>query len=127
EQHAAAPIQGVRANDGRAARSLRPPVTSTRPDRSSSALALFVAASVAIAFADSSVVVLALPQLYVRFHTTIEGVAWVVTTYNVAVGVAALGLLAFVCGLSGTAGVGGGIWGFGAGASTWLLDVRMGC
>ena len=59
--------------------------TPSCPDRSSSALALFVAAAVAIAFADSSVVVLALPQLYVQFHTTIEGVAWVVTTYNAAV------------------------------------------
>ncbi|TML46031.1 MAG: multidrug efflux MFS transporter [Actinobacteria bacterium] len=77
--------------------------TPSCPDRSSSALALFVAAAVAIAFADSSVVVLALPQLYVQFHTTIEGVAWVVTTYNAAVAVAALGLIMFVHRLSATA------------------------
>jgi len=83
--------------------SLLPAVTSTRPDRSSSALALFVAAAVAIAFADSSVVVLALPQLYVQLHTTIEGVAWVVTAYNAAVAVAALGLVMFVHRLSATA------------------------
>lgn len=86
------------------ARSLLPAVTSTpsRPDRSFSALALFVAAAVAIAFADSSVVVLALPQLYVQLHTTIEGVAWVVTAYNAAVAVVALGLVLFVHRLNAT-------------------------
>lgn len=39
---------------------------------------------------------LALPQLYGRFHTSIEGVAWVVTAYNVAVATAALGLVLLV-------------------------------
>jgi predicted MFS family arabinose efflux permease len=79
-------------------------VTSTRsrPDRFSSALTLLVAAAVAIAFADSSVVVLALPQLYVQLHTSIEGVAWVVTAYNAAVAVAALGLVLFVHRVSAT-------------------------
>ena len=52
-----------------------------------------VAVAVAIAFADSSVVVLALPELYGRFHTTIEGVSWVVTAYNLAVAVVALALV----------------------------------
>ena len=66
-----------------------------RPGRSS-LLAVFVAAAVAIAFADSSVVVLALPQLYGQLHTSIEGVAWVVTAYNAAVAVVALGLVLFV-------------------------------
>jgi len=59
-------------------------------------LAGLVAAAVAIAFADSSIVVLALPELYGQFHTTIEGVAWVVTAYNVAVAVTALGLVLLV-------------------------------
>ena len=59
-------------------------------------LAALVAGAVAVAFADSSIVVLALPQLYGRFHTSIEGVAWVVTAYNAAVAAAALGLLALV-------------------------------
>jgi hypothetical protein len=67
----------------------------TRPGQDS-ALAALVAAAVAIAFADTSIVVLALPQLYVQFHTTIEGVAWVVTAYNAAVAVAAFGLVLFV-------------------------------
>lgn len=55
-----------------------------------------VVASVAVAFADSSIVVLALPELYTRFHTTIERVSWVVSAYNVAVAVVALVLIAFV-------------------------------
>jgi len=53
-----------------------------------------VAAAVAIAFADSSIVVLALPELYGRFHATIVGVSWVITAYNAAVGMTALGLVA---------------------------------
>src|SRR6188472_3237065 len=55
-----------------------------------------VVAAVGVAFADSSIVVLALPELYTRFDTTIEGVSWVVTAYNVAVAVAALGMVLFV-------------------------------
>jgi predicted MFS family arabinose efflux permease len=64
--------------------------------RSSKALTAVVAAAVAIAFADSSIVVLALPQLYGRFDTTITGVAWVVTSYNAAVAVTALVLVFLV-------------------------------
>jgi MFS family permease len=48
---------------------------------------------VGVAFADSSIVVLALPELYATFDTTIEGVAWVITSYNLAL---ALGSLALV-------------------------------
>jgi MFS transporter len=55
-----------------------------------------VAAIVAIAFADSSIVVLALPQLYTRFETSITGVSWIVTSYNAAVAVTALALVFFV-------------------------------
>ena len=61
-----------------------------------SVLVGLVAAIVAIAFADSSIVVLALPQLYKRFETSITGVAWVVTSYNAAVAIAALALVFFV-------------------------------
>ena len=39
---------------------------------------------------------LALPELYGRFNTSIEGVSWVVTAYNLAVAVTALALLFFV-------------------------------
>jgi len=54
------------------------------------------AAIIAIAFADSSIVVLALPQLYSRFETSITGVSWIVTSYNAAVAVAALALVFLV-------------------------------
>ena len=62
-------------------------------DRQRSVATVLIAISVAIAFADSSVVVLALPDLYGQFHTTIEGVSWVVTAYNLAVAVVALALV----------------------------------
>jgi predicted MFS family arabinose efflux permease len=66
-------------------------------DRASSRLlTALVAAAVAIAFADSSIVALALPELYGHFHTSIEGVSWVVTAYNAAVAVAAFGLIVLV-------------------------------
>jgi len=55
-----------------------------------------VAALVAVAFADSSIVVLALPQLYSRFETSITGVSWIITSYNAAVAVTALALVFFV-------------------------------
>ncbi len=53
-----------------------------------------VAAAVGIAFADSSIVVLALPELYGRFATSIVGVSWVITSYNVVVVIVAAGLAA---------------------------------
>lgn len=59
-------------------------------------LVALVVVAVAVAFADSSIVVLALPELYTRFHTTIERVSWVVTSYNAAVAVGALAFVAFV-------------------------------
>lgn len=52
-----------------------------------------VAAVVAAASADSSIVALALPQLYSRFNTTVVGVSWVLTAYNAVVAVAAVVLL----------------------------------
>jgi MFS family permease len=55
-----------------------------------------VAASVAVAFADSSIVVLALPNLYGAFDTTIVGVSWVITSYNLVVAVAAVLFVPFV-------------------------------
>jgi MFS family permease len=49
---------------------------------------LALALAVAVAFADSSVVVLALPDLYRDLDTTIVGVSWVITAYNLAVALA---------------------------------------
>jgi MFS family permease len=72
-------------------------------------LAALVAGAVAIAFADSSIVVLALPELYARFDTTIEGVAWVITAYNAAVAVTGLGLVLLVHRLNGSVVAGCGL------------------
>ncbi len=51
-------------------------------------VALVVA--VALAFADASIVVLALPDIYTELDTTIVGVSWVITAYALVVGVGAL-------------------------------------
>ncbi|HSK16731.1 MAG TPA: MFS transporter [Gaiellaceae bacterium] len=56
----------------------------------------FFALAVAVAFADSSIVVLALPELYLELDASIEGIAWVITSYNLVVAVAAFALLPFV-------------------------------
>ncbi|MBM3678037.1 MAG: MFS transporter, partial [Actinobacteria bacterium] len=53
--------------------------------RSRRLLELAVAVPVALAFADSSIVVLALPDLYADLGTTIVGVSWIVTAFNVTV------------------------------------------
>jgi hypothetical protein len=63
----------------------------TDAGRRTSLLTALVTAAVGIAFADSSIVVLGLPELYGRFHTSIEGVSWVVTAYNAAVAVFRVG------------------------------------
>ena len=59
-------------------------------------LEIALAVSVAVAFADSSIVVLALPELFIELQTTIAEISWVVTAYNLAVVVAAFALLPFV-------------------------------
>ena len=56
-------------------------------------LTLAVAAAVAVAFADSSIVVLALPDIYGAFDTSIVGASWVITSYNLVVAVVALALV----------------------------------
>src|SRR4051794_36216229 len=52
-------------------------------------VALLVGA-VGLAFADASVVALALPDLYGQFDTTIVGVSWVLTAYALAVAITAI-------------------------------------
>ncbi|HMK11560.1 MAG TPA: MFS transporter, partial [Acidimicrobiales bacterium] len=64
------------------------PAASTRSRWSLTTIALVVA--IALAFADASVVVLALPDIYAELHTTIVGVSWVITAYALVVGVGAL-------------------------------------
>lgn len=55
--------------------------------------AALVALAVGVAFADSSIVVLALPDLLGAFGTSIESISWVITAYNLAVALVALGLI----------------------------------
>jgi MFS transporter len=49
-------------------------------------------AAVAIAFADSAIVVLALPDLLRQYDVSIDAAAWVVTAYNLAVAAGAIAL-----------------------------------
>ena len=51
---------------------------------------LAIAAGAALALADGSVVVLALPQLLTALHTTVEGVAAVIAVYTAALAIALL-------------------------------------
>ena len=51
---------------------------------------LLLVVAVGLAFADASVVALALPDLYGEFDTTIVGVSWVLTTYALVVAVVAV-------------------------------------
>lgn len=46
--------------------------------------------AVALAFADASIVVLALPEVVVRLHTSISHVTWVIMSYNLALIVASI-------------------------------------
>ena len=43
-----------------------------------------MALPVALAFADASIVLLALPELVARLHTSISHVIWVIVVYNLA-------------------------------------------
>src|SRR5665647_2417216 len=49
--------------------------------------------AVAVAFADSSIVVLALPDLLREWGSSIGGVSWVVTAYNLVLALASLALV----------------------------------
>lgn len=59
------------------------------------AVAALVIVAVALAFADASVVALALPDLYGEFDTSIVGVSWVLTTYALAVAITAVPVALF--------------------------------
>jgi MFS family permease len=56
----------------------------SRQRRSLPGTDLSVRLSIALAFADASVAVLALPQIVIRLHTSISHVTWVITAYNLA-------------------------------------------
>ncbi len=99
-------------------------------DRRTRVLTMALAAGVAVAFADSSIVVLALPDLYGEFDTTLVGVSWVITSYNLVVAVAALCLVPFARRLrprpTGIVGIGLFAAGSAGCAAAWSLDVLIG-
>ena len=64
----------------------------TRMDRRAAAKALLVIA-VALAFADSSIVMLGLPEIYGELDASIPGVSLVITSYNLVVAIAAFALV----------------------------------
>ena len=70
---------------------LPPPPPAPKPHHPPRTVAAVVlATAVALAFADASVVALALPDLYLEFETTIPAVSWVLISYALAVAVAGL-------------------------------------
>jgi MFS family permease len=99
-------------------------------DRRTRMLALALATGVAVAFADSSIVVLALPDLYGEFDTTIVGVSWVITSYNLVVAIVAFCLVPFARRLRPrpTGVVGACVFAAGSAgcASAWSLDALIG-
>jgi predicted MFS family arabinose efflux permease len=54
---------------------------------------LWVRLAVALAFADASIVVLALPEVVDRLHVTISSVVWVIVAYNLALIVGAVAII----------------------------------
>ena len=51
--------------------------------------------AVALAFADASIVVLALPEIVTRLHTSVSSVTWVIMAYNLTLIVTAAAVIAF--------------------------------
>ena len=58
--------------------------------------------AVALAFADASIVVLALPEIVTRLHTSISHVTWVIMAYNLALIVTAAAVIPFAHRLDST-------------------------
>src|SRR5205814_6625752 len=69
--------------------------------------------AVALAFADASIVVLALPQIVARLHTTISHVVWVIMAYNLALIVGCAVILPFARRLASSRALVGGLVVFG--------------
>ena len=99
-------------------------------DRRTRVLTMALAAGVAVAFADSSIVVLALPDLYGEFDTTLVGVSWVISSYNLVVAVGAFCLVPFARRLrprpTGIVGVAIFAVGSAGCAASWTLDILIG-
>lgn len=74
---------------------------------------LTVRLAVALAFADASIVVLALPQIVVRLHTSISHATWVIMAYNLALIVTAAAVIPFARRLASAQALIGGLTLFG--------------
>ena len=71
-------------------------MSTSAPDTRSKVFAdTSVRVAIALAFADASVVILALPQVIVRLHTSISHVTWVITAYNLALIASTIAVLPF--------------------------------
>jgi len=68
-----------------------------------------VAVAVALAVADSSVVVLALPDLYAEFEVSIVAVSWTITAYNLAIVAGAVAIIPLVQRIRGHVLAGAGL------------------
>jgi predicted MFS family arabinose efflux permease len=105
-------------------------LTGKRGERRRRLLVAAVAAAVAVAFADSSIVVLALPAVYGAFDTSIIGVSWVITAYNLVVAVVAFALVPVVrrvdVGRVSRAGLALFFVGSVGSAASWSLPVLIG-
>jgi len=69
--------------------------------------------AVGLAFADASIVVLALPEIVIRLHTSISHVPWVIMAYNLALIVSAAAVVPFARRLDSTRALVGGLALFG--------------
>jgi MFS family permease len=89
--------------------------------------------AVALAFADASIVVLALPEIVTRLHTSISNVTWVITAYNLALIVTAAAVIPFARRLDATRALIAGLVLFGLAsigcgvADTMSALVRLRC
>jgi predicted MFS family arabinose efflux permease len=65
-----------------------PPPSAPAPPRNDRAAAIVIAVAVTLAFADVSIVALAIPDLYIEFGASIPAVSWVLTGYALSVAIA---------------------------------------
>src|SRR5262249_30372252 len=75
--------------------SLAPMSTRAAPIVPAAPVDASVRLAIALAFADASVVVLALPQIVVRLNTSISHVTWVITAYNLALIASTVAIIPF--------------------------------
>src|SRR5215469_12321570 len=98
---------------GRPIPSGRPATTSPHHLSARRWQSVTVRLAVALAFADASIVVLALPEIVTRLHTSISHVPWVITAYNLALIVTAAAIIPFARRLDWTWALIGGLALFG--------------